>query len=94
MSEDNIDELPVEQAELHAKERICKDCGKSFSTIPELATHSRYCEPAKERHDREKGEQEQHQYNIPSRKRQPRRTGTVMVSPMRSCAISSLLFPA
>jgi hypothetical protein len=94
VSEDNIDELPVEHAELHAKERICKDCGKSFSTIPELATHSRYCEPAKERHDREKGEQEQHQYNIPSRKRQPRRTGTVMVSPMRSCAISSLLFPA
>jgi len=58
MAENNIEVLPVEHEAQHGKERICKDCGESFSTVPELATHSRYCEAAKERRVHEKAEQE------------------------------------
>ena len=43
MLEEKKGQQEGEQNELHAKEWICKRCCKSFDTVQQLATHSRYC---------------------------------------------------
>ncbi len=66
MSGDSVESLPVEHAELHAEEHICKDCGEAFETNPARATHARYCKPAQERRAREKAEHAGEQPPTPS----------------------------
>lgn len=56
--EDSPKDSPVQQDDLHAKTRFCKDCGDGPFTFYELGAHSRSCPEAIKRREREARAQE------------------------------------